>query len=127
MRRFIATALNPTASSVLYEHAPGVVCNCTRLPQGRALLTEGAAGDGLSALVDTLKSESDVRRTGAAAAVKNVVMAAHQDGTFSKVLQDTERLRRMMVRCCGATWKNSLSSWHVAQSRSLCVSAEQQS
>ena len=99
MRRFVAIGLSPSSSSVLYEHAPGVVCNCTRLQQGRALLLDDAKASGFGALVATLASPSDVRRTGAAAAIKNVVVAAHQDGSLGKVVQDRERLRAMLVRC----------------------------
>ena len=98
LRRFYAVALKPSSSSSLFAHAPGIACNCTRLPAGRALLMEGAAGDGLSALVATLQSPTDVRRSGAAAAIKNVVMGAPLDGTQGKVLQDTERLRQLLVR-----------------------------
>lgn len=97
MRRFVSVALAPGASDVIYEHAAGIVCNCSRLSTGRALLLEGEAG-GLRTLGLALARRSDVKRAGAAAAVKNVVVAAHQDGTFQKVLQAEGLITQLLVR-----------------------------
>jgi hypothetical protein len=96
MRRFLSVALSPGSSDVIYEHAAGIACNCSRLPAGRALLLEGEGG-ALRALGLALGSRSDVKRAGAAAAVKNVVVAAHQDGTFQKVLQAEGLIAQLLV------------------------------
>jgi hypothetical protein len=96
MRRFLAISLNPGASDLLFQHATGVVCNCTQVPEGRALLMEGGFG-GLAALVDALSSASSIKRRGAAAAIKNLALAAHQDGTVDRFVADKEVLRKLLV------------------------------
>ena len=97
MRRFLATTLQPGASDSIYQHATGVVCNCTRLPEGRALLTEDGSS-GVAALAEALGSKSAVKRIGAAAALKNLAVAAHSDGTVGAFVSDAGALRKMLVR-----------------------------
>lgn len=72
MRKLLSMALNPGTSDVLYEHVAGVLCNITQQRVGRELLVESSM-HGLRAVVDMLVSSSDIKRTGAAAAIKNVV------------------------------------------------------
>lgn len=72
MRKLLSMALNPGTSDVLYEHMAGVLCNITQHRVGRDLLVESDL-HGLRAVVEMLGSPSDVKRTGAAAAIKNVV------------------------------------------------------
>ena len=72
MRKLLSMALNPGTSDVLYEHVAGVLCNITQQRVGRELLVESSL-HGLRAVVDMLVSPSDVKRTGSAAAIKNVV------------------------------------------------------
>jgi hypothetical protein len=98
MRRFLATSLNPGASDLIYEHATGVVCNCTRVPEGRALLMEDGFG-GLAALAAALLSTLAIKRRGAAAAIKNLALAAHSDGTVDRFVSEPDVLRKLLVRC----------------------------
>lgn len=54
------------------NHDAGVLCNITQQRAGRDLLVESSL-HGLKAVVQMLTSASDIKRTGAAAAIKNVV------------------------------------------------------
>jgi hypothetical protein len=74
MRKLLSMALNPGASDLLYEHVAGVLCNITQHRVGRDLLVESHL-HGLRAVVEMLSSRSEVKRTGASAAIKNVVRA----------------------------------------------------
>ena len=104
LRRFLAIALSPGASDVVYEHAAGVAANCSRLAPGRALLLEGS-GAALQALAAALPAKSAVKRAGAAAAIKNVVVAGHQDGSFERVVAMDGVLEAVLVRADGLTTK----------------------
>jgi hypothetical protein len=97
MRKLLSIALNPGASTVMYEHVGGVLCNATRVPQGRALLLEGDL-QGFRAVVGMLGSRSEPLRTGAAATVKNMVMGAKEDEWFDQLIHAHDVLEKILVR-----------------------------
>eukprot|EP00892_Ulva_mutabilis_P000448 jgi/Ulvmu1/10403/UM061_0087.1 len=96
MRSLLGLALNPGASEVMYEHIGGVLCNITQHELGRQLLVEGNLG-GVRAAVAMLGARSTVLRTGAAAAVKNLVMSAKSDGWFEKLISSHDVLEKLLV------------------------------
>lgn len=97
MRKLLSVALNPGASNVMYEHVAGVLCNLTRQQPGRKLLLDSDL-HGLRAVVRMLSSPSLPKRTGAAATVKNMVMAAKEDGWFDTLVSTPELLQALLVR-----------------------------
>lgn len=78
-----------------YEHIAAVLTNVTRLKQGRTLLLQPGRGL-LQALVAQLKSPSEMRRRGAAGALKNIFMALEEDGTIEAVTTDPLMLEKLL-------------------------------
>lgn len=99
MRSLLSLALNPGASEVMYEHVGGVLCNITQHELGRKLLAEGELA-GMRAAVSMLGARSTVLRTGAAAAVKNMIMSAHPDGWFEQLISSRDLLEQLLVCRC---------------------------
>lgn len=96
MRKLLSMALSPGTSDVLYEHVAGVLCNITQHRAGRDLLVESSL-HGLKAVVQMLTSASDIKRTGAAAAIKNVVMSAKEDDSFEQIIQEPDMLLKILA------------------------------
>lgn len=94
----------------MYEHIGGVLCNITQHQLGRQLLVEGDLA-GVRAAVEMISARSTVRRAGAAAAVKNLVMSAKADGWLEQLLSSRDMLEKLLVRsvACGCrTWAHVL-------------------
>lgn len=109
MRTLLSVALNPGASEIMYEHIGGVLCNITQHELGRQLLAEADLA-GVRAVVQMLSARSAVRRTGAAAAVKNMVMSAKADGWLEQLLASQDLLEKLLVRQCSG-WRRPLVYW----------------
>lgn len=107
MRILLGLAMNPGASEVMYEHIGGVLCNITQHPLGRQLLVEGHLA-GVRAAVEMIGARSTVRRAGAAAAIKNLIMSAKADGWLEQLLASSDLLEKLLVRSavCGWCWVN---------------------
>jgi hypothetical protein len=95
LRRLLAF-LRPGASTLLYEHLASVVCNVSRLRAGRAMLVQPETA-GLQLVADLLSSESEVKRSGGAAACKHICVHARAEGTLETVLEGTGSLRTLLV------------------------------
>ena len=78
-----------------YEHIAAVMTNVTRIKQGRMLLLQPGRGL-LQALVAQLKSPSEMRKRGAAGALKNIFMAMEKDNTVEAVTSDPLMLEKML-------------------------------
>lgn len=72
-----------------YEHVATILPNVTRLVAGRCLLLQPGRGL-LTALSSQLRSSSELRRRGAARALKNCLFAVEQDGTLDNVLAEED-------------------------------------
>jgi hypothetical protein len=95
LRRLLAF-LRPGASTLLYEHLASVVCNVSRLRAGRAMLVQPETA-GLQLVADLLSSESEVKRSGGAAACKHICVHARAEGALETVLEGTGSLRKLLV------------------------------
>mmetsp|Transcript_21144 Transcript_21144/g.63303 ORF Transcript_21144/g.63303 Transcript_21144/m.63303 type:complete len:395 (-) Transcript_21144:598-1782(-) len=84
-----------------FEHVAAVLTNLTRLEAARRLLLEDGRGL-LPVLVAQLQSPSQLRRRGAAGAVKNCCMRAEGDGTLASLLRDDAVLAKMLEPISGA-------------------------
>ena len=78
-----------------YGHIAAVLTNVTRLKQGRTLLLQPGRGL-LQALVAQLKSPNELRKRGAAGAIKNICMAMEEDGAVEALTSDDLMLAKML-------------------------------
>jgi hypothetical protein len=101
-----------------YEHIAAVLTNVTRLKQGRTLLLQPGRGL-LQALVAQLKSPSEMRKRGAAGALKNICMTVEEDGTIEAVTSDPLMLEKMLEPINGQDPKEKDDSIRQAIAESL--------
>lgn len=95
----LGLTLNPSSSDAMYEHIAGVLCNVTRLPEGRKLLLADG-GSSFRGVSNMLASSSEVKKRGAASTLKNCCVSAERDGTLDAILSDKVVIAKMLVRAC---------------------------
>jgi hypothetical protein len=79
----LGLAMNPSSSDAMYQHIAGVLCNVTRLPEGRKLLLEEGA-NAFRSVTDMLKSKSEVKKRGRHDAQNTAF--CRRDGTMDTIV-----------------------------------------
>jgi hypothetical protein len=78
--------LNPSSSDAMYQHIRrGVLCNVTRLPEGRKLLLEDSITP--RSVTDMLKTSRRSRKRGAASTLRTLRLC-RRDGTMDTIIGD---------------------------------------
>jgi len=90
----------------LYEHVASVLCNITSVKKTRKVVLERGRGL-LNALLPQLRSRSETRRRGTAAAFKNCCMTAEEDGTLDQIVEDKDILSAFLAPIGGGDGASS--------------------
>eukprot|EP00798_Chlamydomonas_sp_ICE-L_P011519 gene11519-34233_t len=101
-----------------YNHVALILTNVTRLKEGRKLLLEPGRGL-LQALVGQLRTPDEMRRRGAAGAIKNCCMAAPEDKTVEHICSDLSVLTGILGPINGEEPKEKDDSVREAMAESV--------